>query len=394
MNKSSQCIQINNWIATLVLLFPFINGAIGVDGASLITLAMIGVLFLASMHQDKYKMLPVGIAFLLLISIIFIISFLRIEPLSYTINYLLYFSAFNVIALFAGMLRVDVKMVIEHSVLVGCVGVFIYWARGTTYENTGIQMGTAYAMIGILFSSIIAILIRTKYKIFAIINVLLVFLLYVQKAPRGIWLSIGFYVAFLTFYLLTKNLNRAKGILVKFLLMGIAVVFIFGFLTNMSNILLCINDYLIDKFNIQVYALWKFSYYLQKGDLLNGRSEIWESAISAIREGGFFGNGIGYFESIMEGGHTHNIVLQTLCEAGIVFFIPLTYMLIKSIYILIVMTNRIESKEYLYFLLLFSYGVVMLFYSSAHWLWVPFWFFVGYFIGNRKRFLHINRGNE
>ena len=390
----SQSIRINNWIASLMFLFPFRNGAIGIAGASLFTLSIITVLFLISLYYNKYRISYWGITLCLIISIIFIVSLLRMDQMNYTFNYMTYFLVYNVIALFVGMLRIDINKVINYTVVMGTVGTLIYWARGTVYENTGIQMGTAYAMLGVLFSSTAAIFIGSKYRVLAIINCLLVFFLHVKSAPRGIWLSIGFYIGFLAFYMLTKRLNYAKGMLVKILLLSVAAVVICGFMTDMEQILLGINDFLIQKFGIEVYALWKFSFYLRKGDLFNGRSEIWDSAITSIREGGVLGNGIGYFESIMEGSHAHNIVLQMLCEAGIPFLIPLGYMLVKSIYILIIMTNRADNKEYIYFLLLFSYGVVMLFYSSTYWLWVPFWFFVGYFISYEKKKITINRGNR
>ena len=162
-------------------------------------------------------------------------------------------------------------------------------------------------------------------------------------------------------------------------------------LIRLSAILRWINDILVEKFDIHIYALWKYLYYVDKGNLSNGRNELYEAAVDAISRGGVLGNGIGYFESlsiegIPEGTYVHNCVLQALSEGGLIFTIPLIVLVLFSTYILIAKTNCMNNKEYLYFAMVFSYGTIMLFYSSVYWIWVPFWYFVGFLMYQGKKY--------
>lgn len=374
--------KVNSLIAALVFLFPFINGAIGVEGSSYITLGAIVVLTIISISNGTYRIGRAGVGIVLFLIIAFLISFVRLDDTRYTLIYFMYFGGFNIIALFAGMQDVDIDKMVNISIYMSFIGTVIYFIRGVDNVSTGIEMGTAYAMLGAFFVSIIGLLCGAKSRCLAVLNVALIFILQIQKAPRGVWLTVIFFVGLCGFYLLTWKKKYTTGLLIKVVLLILACVILVVFVGNLSNILLWLNDFLIKEFDIHIYALWKYSYYLEKGNLLNGRMDIWGSAFEVIKESAVFGKGIGFFETFMkgtlEGAHAHNLILQVFVEGGVIFGIPVLCGGIWCIYFLIKASNRINNKQYLFFVLLFCYGVVMLLYSSVYWMWVPFWFFLGF----------------
>ena len=150
---------------------------------------------------------------------------------------------------------------------------------------------------------------------------------------------------------------------------------------NLYDVVVWADSFLNSTFNVSIGALRKIIYYYKKGDLLNGRNDLWDTARGYISESPFLGNGIGYFEYKNEGAYPHSILFQAMCEIGILFGgIVLLLLIIKSIKILFATDKSVLYDRYCYSVLVISTGVLILFYSSSYWLWVPFWYYVGYLL--------------
>ena len=155
---------------------------------------------------------------------------------------------------------------------------------------------------------------------------------------------------------------------------------------NISKIFYYINSTLDLKFGIRIYALDKYDFYLKKGDILNGRGVLWKEAVNLIKENPIFGKGIGYFESqVSTHIYIHNILLQAMCEGGLCSLLPVLFLIFICIGMCLDISDKRAKIEYLFFTWIFSYGVIMLFYSSTYWKYAPFWFLCGYVVKKIKK---------
>ena len=123
---------------------------------------------------------------------------------------------------------------------------------------------------------------------------------------------------------------------------------------------------------------------LEEGDgsILSGRDEIYKEALDEISHSFIWGNGIGAFEG-KYGHYVHNVVLQIICEGGIIcigYFIYLLYYLIRFL-----ITEKKEEVTFLCFMT--SIALVQLMISSYYWSSLKFWLLIGYiiYLKNRKK---------
>lgn len=378
--------KINNWLVAVMLNFSFINGVIGVEGASLITLAVIIFLCILSMRRKEFTIYSSAMVLIAFILVCFLISFCRVKDPSYTFFYLEYFLAFGVLALLVGLQNISIDKVVMCMCRIGLVGILIWISRkghllhGFSSDDSPHLMGLSYAILLLLFSSVIGLALDFRTRMISIINIFLVTYILLKVAPRGIWLAIAFFIAIYCFFALSQIKDARYRFVIKIIAISIALLAIFFVINNFTEIILGIADVLSSKFGIKIYALSKYANYLKRGDILNGRGEIWGNAVQYVRDNPLFGKGIGYFEYQGDGGYAHNIFIQVLCEGGLFLLVPIVFAVLRSFGIFLGVSAKFSRSEYLFFALTFTCGVVNLFYSSVHWINIPFWFFLGYFL--------------
>ena len=373
----------SNWIAALILCFHFVNGAVGISGISVVNIAFISVLLFFSLSEKNF-LINKHIFFLIIgVIFIFLLSICRIQNATYTISYMGYFLAFGVVSLLAGALKVDVKIVVENILYVGIVGLCFYLFRGFDGLASSTTMGMTYSMCPILFSAIIALINYKKKRLIAGACTILSLYIFVQHAPRGLWLTIVFFAFFCCFYKVVQSRSAFKTKIKKIGVIITVLVLVCVLINNLIEIVMWVDSFLNNTFNISIGALKKIMYYHKQEDLLNGRNALWNTTRTYISESPFFGKGIGYFEYKNEGAYPHNILFQAMCEIGVLFGgIALLMLIIKSLKILFTTNKSVLYDRYCYSTMVITVGVVMLFFSSSYWIWIPFWYCMGNLISN------------
>lgn len=369
-----------NMSASIVLCFNLINGAIGIDGVGLVTLFFVLFLLIVSSYRNPILISKVTICIVMLISLFFGISFLCVSNTDFTTEYFLYFISFGTVALIVGEQSVNLKSVLKYSSFIGfvCTAV-IFFVHGIEKYNASIQMGITYSMLPVLVASYILLKYIHKFYIISIFNALLISYIYLNIAPRGIWVSILIYVVFSIIFIYLKYENNwqhiTRFLALTILFWGIAVFVI----NNVYQMIAFIDDIYQVITGNRIYAIAKLMFFLNNdADVSNGREYLWNQALDIIESSPIVGNGIGYFESVF-GGYTHNFILQSLCEGGVIFCVPIIFFVIMCM----CMMNEIVRKdkvEFFFYNMLFVNGIVVLLYSSAYWKMFTFWYLLGYTI--------------
>ena len=122
-----------------------------------------------------------------------------------------------------------------------------------------------------------------------------------------------------------------------------------------------------------------------KGDLLNGRLDIWGSTLRHIASSPILGNGIGSTRRLSNGDypHPHNFALQLLQDCGVISLALIAIVCFGVVYLF--KHGRDDNKLMLLFLFSISIPIAML--SGDIWKNSSFWLFVGYSLSTliRKR---------
>lgn len=383
--KFNFALDIPSLIAMMVLCFHFINGVIGVGGVSVITILLIAFLELLVLIKNDSN-INIGI-FLLIIGVLFelFISSLRITDTSATFLYCRYFITFSIVAMIAGGLKINAEATVTYILYSGLVGICVCLIRGFGNYNSSMTMGISYSMLPVFFSSVIALLVYREKKIISMICLILCMFVFVKIAPRGVWLTSGlFFFLILLFRMglskdsLLKKISRISVLVSAF----IAVWLVWD---NFTEIITWLDSFFYNRFQISISALKKMLFYLQQEELSNGRIKLWTIAHECIMNEPVFGNGIGYFESMNNGAHSHNIFIQMLCEKGLILGgLVLVAIYGRGLYLLFKVKKNEKIVSGYYRVMVLSCGLIMLLYSSAYWLWVPFWYSIGYMLSNNN----------
>ena len=380
--------KINNIMAAMIMCFNLINGAIGIESVSYLTIACVFVLFAWGMVNRKTIIYVNQLLIVVYVLFAFVFSFLRVPDTQYTWYYFKYFFGFCMLALFIGCQSISISKVIEYVQKIGFVCVIVFIFRGIENYDPSLQMGIAYSILPVLYASVINLIYGDGLKMLSIINIAGVVYCYFNYAPRGILLNIGITILIYAFISLGKNKPKNERFAIRSVIAVLISVTIFLGVTYLKSILMWINYFSSSVFGTEINAVGKALFLLSIGDLGNGRGALLDLAKSLAKDNFIFGHGIGYFESIQGGGgHVHNIVFQTICEAGVFFLAPLFFIIWKAFNkLLYVRTEKNKQIRTAFFLLLFTNGIVTLFYSSVYWQLLIFWFLLGYMTNNRNQY--------
>lgn len=377
-DKSSFFSMVNNELtAALVLCFYLINGVIGIDGISNITIAVIWICYFINLFQKKAIFKNAVIFPIIYISIIFLISYIFVPNAGNISNYSMRFYAFCIISMIIGMQKIDVKKTLSYINIIGIICVILLNMREFDHYNTGEKMGISYAMLPVLLSGVIVLFLTKKYKLIALANIILIMRNYISIAPRGVWVSVALFLILFSFVFLKKN-KIIHGFVAQTGYLVLMSSLALWFNENMEEILKNINDFFKRKLRMEIYAIDKYIRYLNKDDVFNGRDIRWQMASECIKRSPIIGNGIGYFETLSNGSYTHNIFLQAMSEAGLFFLIPIIVIIYRSIKQIFSFHDKLDDIERAYISMLFIIGIVVLCYSSVYWMWPPFWYLVGF----------------
>lgn len=380
-------ININHFYSvlfSLYLLVPPINKIVLVYFSFLpfslmsVLYLTIGILIISCFFIGKNRIKEIGKAnFFIFIAVLiyFLVSSLRgVTGLS-VFELVVYFA---IPILFFSKKSFDFNTFIKTALIVSVFGLPIVNSIFVLDYNGIAEMGVSYAF---LLPAIIPVyyLIRHKNKsfIFAILSILnLVYDIQIfLHGSRGCAISI----LTLFFLLLIFNLTKRKSITaIKYkLIIGtlILVILIINFVTVMDFF-----KQTLSSFGISASTLDKLFSLVQRGDVSNGRNEIYKIAFDGFLGKPLFGNGFDSFDYYTGLEYPHNFVIQLLYDLGIIgvmiIFVPFLFGTIK-------MTKRLSKEDLYFFIVVFSSSVPGALFSQNAWknvlLWITISMAVSYF---------------
>lgn len=197
---------------------------------------------------------------------------------------------------------------------------------------------------------------------------IIMFVLYIML--MFIWGTRGSILAVIIYPLLSllSHTSKWKRIFLIMSFMAASIIFYI----NLESILFLLRD-IFDVLKIQFLGLDRAIALIAYGDFSNGRNELWGSAMKVIFNSGLLGKGISGFE-ISNISYTHNMFLQLFVEfgpvIGLIFGLGTIFLLIKTI----ILRSGEKSKEFA--ILLAASSLIVLQFSTIHWNFVSFWFFI------------------
>lgn len=242
------------------------------------------------------------------------------------------------------------------------------------------QMGVAYSFVPVVLISaanFIYKIVPIKSVKFFVINLVLLFgslyIILYMTITRGAILSLLIGLIILIYYKSNKVQRRFILLIGSFSITSL-VIFLDVFLNNLLNF----------SEGSGIGALTKLATFADEGDISNGRNRLYSAAITMFKNRPLLGNGVGYYEQVND-AYVHNIVLQILCEGGIIgsilFFIPIF---------------RIRFIKYYHdinlavlHIILLSSTLSLLMFSSTHWLVPTFWLIYFMLISNKNNYNNI-----
>lgn len=372
------------WLAALQICFQYVCATLPFSGISIMMAFILISISLIEILRYRIRITSSFLGISLFVILSFTFSMLLLSEISYTINYFERFLLFGLVALLLGNQAEDKEEIIRRVIVIGTVLLPLMMTGSILQMNSSNQMGYAYSCLPVLIASFIGLSYGKNYFILSVINIFALTIKFVSFAPRGVWVIVATAIAFQLFWKLC--IGKTKGLRL-FSTTFIIIVFLVGVIFmvyNLEYIIVVMNNFLINKFNIRVYALEKYLRYLTQGKLLNGRDYTWGLAMELISKKPLFGHGIGYYENLTGGSYCHNIFLEALCEGGILFAIPITLYIVGMISKIVNSVFEQKIAEYHWNVFSFCVGIIILFFSSSYWVHTIFWFFVGTYMKDSK----------
>lgn len=246
-----------------------------------------------------------------------------------------------------------------------------YDAAGNVIDTT-YDLGVGYSIMFILV--IFLCMYSERKRIIYLIAAGYSLVLVLNNGSRGALIGLALGISLL---MICRDNTRKWGFKQKLLivLLLIMVVVAFGFL---DQIVVWIGKTLNNMgFNSRTINAMLSSTLFDD----NGRNRITERALIAIEEGGVFGLGAfgdrPYIAPYYWWGYSHNIVLEIICDFGIIFGIILLGMLLKNL-IHILFAPKDKESKYVFIVMLSSCG--KLFVSDTIWGYPQFWALLGFMV--------------
>lgn len=206
-----------------------------------------------------------------------------------------------------------------------------------------------------------------KRDILNLILSIVVFAMIFIGGSRGQLVCIAAFFCLMLFRFYSLSNNIYKCIIVSCLMVFFIIIALIGF----QNIINLIGN-LLESVGISSRTLDS----LLSGDFTddNSRFLIWERAINAIKNGGFFGYGVygdrPIISSLHYAGYCHNIFLELMVNFGPVIGLFLSsIMVVRSIYIITIKEDSIWIDL---FIIMFAISVQLLI-SMSFWYVMGFW---------------------
>ena len=360
---------------TVLLIIDFMNFMIvelfGIGGM-IINLGILGLVLLMQYKTVvKINIPPIVLVSIITVSIYYVVTRQLSSSTLFGRNFLYYFC----VASLLGMYKCDTERFLKYlSLMTLLILPFynsIFIEMNSTKYNTGIAMGLSYAMFPMLLGSLFHfVFYRDKAKVWQYgIYIIAAFLLInlILKGTRGILLSVV--VAIALIFLKGGAKSGTNGVKVAIVAICSVLIAVFFY-----DILEWLKDFL-DAFGIDAYFLEKIALLQERGDITNGRNEIYRFSFEEIMKSPFFGHGLStiYVNSGFRIIYSHNFILQLMYDGGLLLTVPVLLIIGRAIYCAFTQEDKNESIFTLFFIV---FCLPRSFVSGDIWQNGFFWLFV------------------
>lgn len=372
-------VKINNIIPTIIFLVFIIMEAINYKTLK------------KDIKEKNIKASIPAIIFLLIIIFEFIVSIINKGIRRSIVIRFEYFLIFILIPILCCRHNMKVKYIVKSIITISIIlSPSLIFSNFGAY-NGGTRMAISYYMLPSYTAFITLLFIdeKTSFKEKLIRAILVLILMYpyilflIKYSSRGITIAIIFCI------LMNIIIKQKKRKRIGFTLCVIFICFIS--MISFKAVIINFNNFLI-KNNITIGAINKSAKLLEKDEFDNGRNKVYCRAMQGISEHPFIGNGIGdYAEKYVT--YPHNLLLQAWYEGGIIPCLAMLFILIYSIYILIIDQDIDIEKKYL--LILFSsISLIRLMLSYEFWREISFGMYLYVIFDIMQEKMNIRRKKE
>lgn len=377
--------KINSLIISLILMTPaiitFLSSAYEISiSLSTISICVILIaLFIFSLLINKKVNLSFSsIIVIILLFILYMLTILKYKEINYSIFQLVFYVMLPIII---SQQDINIKKVLEYILLLSFPLVFGI-NKMLALENVGLNQSNMYNTFCFI-PSVVSMLIyvflysksmNKKYLPLLILNIY--YLLVVSiTAVRGFWLVIIFFV-FLNMYMFFQKRESKKTYTLILLISIVLFIISIFYIDKITLVLLNLAELV---FGSNVGIIIKTRALLQRGDVFNGRFQLWLTAIDFIKANPVKGYGFESFARLTYGKYPypHNFILQLILDCGIIGIIPLINILKSIIYFF---ENKISNNDNkIFLLLLLTITVPILLFSNNIWKYSSLWILYGFF---------------
>ena len=394
MNEKKKALVVNGYIWAIfmmtqvyMLLFEAIFNLDRNTFLKLIALLIMGLIIIALFFEKKVYIYNVIVITLFTLVFILFLSLSNLKNVDYTI---VQFGYYVLIPAYLVCQKFDIEFVLKDIIYLSFF-VILGIEKILVIQNYGISqadMFNVYSMIPCILASIVHFIhFRDKstflLKIGYIINLYYLFRVGVN-AVRGFWIVIiCLFGMEILFWLQKKNAKKTYDILLS---IGIALVIFI--LTNIKSILIWMIKFVQDTLKVSLGFFSKTAILLERGDLSNGRMELWKDSIKCFFSSPIIGNGIDGVKIWSRGriAYPHNFIIQLLVDGGILFGLLSISIAIIGFYKMIY-KHVLEKETLIAAIFLSSVSIPISMLSGDIWksgsLWLTI-FFYAKFITSRK----------
>lgn len=280
-----------------------------------------------------------------------------------------YFILYGVITIYFFSFVTDYYLFLKSYVILAISSGFLHALdplTGYLWSNNYMEFGFVTMLPAFAASSIAVFYL--KYK-FASIPLVLFFLELLICSNKGSLLT-AIVILMLSIVYISNNLQFNTKTFITLIFTCLVLYF-------SSNTLFQFAIKIADYFGIDSYSLTTIQSIINHGGIIGSSSDtrtpIWERAWNMYLNHPIIGNGIGYFYT-HDKGYEHNLFLEILNSWGIIGFIILTIMLLKSLIYVVKMKNINRKVISIIFL---TMSVIPLMVSMTFWKYQIFWAYLG-----------------
>lgn len=358
----------------LINIFAGFQGSVMTLLYIAVTLAVMWVGFI--LQRNKYCIYNVDVCVLALLLILYyLFTDLFVGPPFTKIHY---FIVFTIVAFITpSLIAIDEKVFIRTVIYLSILGIPYINEMFTLDYNNNISMGSSYAFLFPVISTIVYFLHYFKsdnrfckiLDIIALVANALYFYMMIAFGSRGPIICI---LSYMVYFLLVEEKSYSivfrKGKFIIVVILGIIL------LLNFLPILTFFSNFVKHNFGVNLNFIDKFIRMSYDGDMSNGRVNLLQDTINGICDNPFFGHGCDLYY-LRYSNYPHNFLLQMMYDMGIII----------SFIFLVFLCNRIKNHatsyynqdKFLLIMLLLFASVPGALFSNDLWNNVVLWLFFG-----------------